>query len=130
MTLRKTWRTAAVAAVLSLAGAAQAQPVNLSSLHDALHLSAAQEDAWRAYTAAVAPDPFADARRRSAMQMLPSLPTPRRIDLITAAMQQDLSSFQRQGQAVKAFYNVLTPQQQAVFDRQTLQLGQGGGPPR
>lgn len=131
-------RLALVAGIVlaGVGGSVQAQPpqpeaqrANLMALHDALHLSAEQEPAWRAYLRATTPDPQAEARRQAAASMLPKLPTPRRIDLITAAMQQDLDAFRRAGDAVKAFYNVLTPEQRATFDRQTLQLG-GGAQPR
>ena len=94
---------------------------DLSALHDALHLSAAQEDAWRGYRAAIAPDPQAEARHRAASMMMGTLTTPRRVDLIDAEMEQDLTIVHRQGEAVKAFYAKLTPDQQRTFDRQTMQ---------
>ena len=49
-----------------------------------------------------------------------SMPTPRRIALINATMQQDVADLNQQGQAVVNFYNHLTPDQQAIFDRVTL----------
>ncbi len=112
----------------TLAGAAHAQTApDLSSLHDALHLTAAQEDGWRAYRSAITPDPQAEARHRQASMLMATLPTPRRVDLIDAEMQEDLAMVRRQGDAVKAFYSGLTPDQQRTFDRQTLQgQGQGG----
>jgi hypothetical protein len=111
------------------AGAASAQAPDLSALHDALHLTAPQEDAWRAYTSAIAPDPEAAARHRAAAMMIPTLPTPRRVDLIDAEMAEDQAVVRRQGEAVKAFYATLTPEQQRAFDRQTApgQAGQGAG---
>jgi hypothetical protein len=124
---------------LSAAGAALAQQppqgpspqVQLSQLHDALHLTATQEPAWRAYVAALRPDPSIQARRRSAAEMMPKLPTPRRVDLITAEMDQDLAVMRRQGEAVKAFYAQLSPQQQSTFDRITAQMqAQGEGGPQ
>jgi hypothetical protein len=42
-------------------------------------------------------------------------------------MQDDLAVLQRQGQAVKAFYALLTPAQQRTFDRQTKPNAQQGG---
>lgn len=124
-------RLFASALCLSLAlaaGAASAQqptagqepPVRMTQLHDALHLTADQEQAWRAYASAVTPDPYAQARHQAAQRMLPQLPTPRRIALIDATMSQDLTDFRRQGQAVTAFYARLTPDQQKVFDRETV----------
>jgi hypothetical protein len=135
---------AALLAALAAGDASHAQPggyaqpsgypPQLAALHDGLHLSAAQEDGWRAYVAAIAPDPAADARHRETSRMMPSLPTPRRVDLINAEVDAEAAMVHRQGNAVKAFYASLTPDQQRTFDRQTaIQSGgqaQGqGGPP-
>lgn len=109
--------------LLSATGAAAQQqpPIRLTQLHDALHLSADQEPAWRTYTAALSPNPQTDARHNATRQMLPKLTSPRRIALINATMEQDLADFRQQGEAVVAFYGRLTPDQQAIFDRQTAQ---------
>lgn len=112
------------------AAAAQEPPVRLSQLHDALHLTADQEGAWRAYEAAVAPPPGAQSRHEAAQRMLPQLTTPRRIALIDATMSQDLADFRRQGAAIDAFYGRLTPEQQAVFDRQTAPPAQSQSQPQ
>jgi hypothetical protein len=58
--------------------------------------------------------------------MMTGLPTPRRIDLIEANMQADVEVMHRQGEATKAFYGALTPEQQKVFDRETLPQPGGG----
>lgn len=108
--------------VVVLAGPAAAQdaPAGLGQLHDDLGLRPDQESAWRAYAAAVAPDPQADARRRATDELLPSIPTPRRIALIEASLAQDVADLRRQGQAVMAFYARLSPDQQRTFDVETL----------
>lgn len=72
----------------------------MSRLHDALYLSSTQEAAWRAYADAVAPDPAVEARRQSAASLMHTLPTPCRIDLISAEMTADMASTRRQGDAV------------------------------
>lgn len=100
--------------------AQQAVSADLIRLHDDLHLSASQEGAWRDYTRAIAPDPQAQARHRAADQLMPLAPAPRRIALMEAAMAADLADFRRQGAAVTAFYDQLTPDQQRTFDRETL----------
>jgi len=51
------------------------------------------------------------------------LKTPRRIALIDATMDQDVADFRRKGEAVTAFYARLTPDQQVIFDRETLSQG-------
>jgi len=138
--MRKNLLVVLSALSLSAASAAlaQGQPQGpspqqqLSQLHDALRLTATQEPAWRAYVAALAPDPSMEARRRSAADMMAKLPTPRRVDLVNAEMEQDMSALRRQGEAVKAFYAQLSPQQQSTFDRITAQAqtqGEGGPPP-
>ena len=96
-----------------------------SLLHDALHLQGGQEDAWRAFQAAVTPDPQSQAQARQTAQMAPTLPTPRRLALVRAQMQADLESYDRTARAVNAFYAVLNPDQQRTFDRQTAQQGAG-----
>jgi hypothetical protein len=112
----------ALALVLALSGPAGAQdaPKGLQQLHDDLGLRADQESAWRAYAAAMAPDPQADARRRATDELLPQIPTPRRIALIEASMAQDVADLRRQGEAVMAFYSRLSPDQQRTFDVETL----------
>jgi LTXXQ motif family protein len=116
---------AVLAAAAALSGSAQAQTSQLSGLHDALHLNPAQEDGWRAYVAAISPDPMANARHQETGRMLPSLPTPRRVDLINAQVDADAAMVHRQGVAVKAFYAGLSPTQQQTFDRLTA-AAQGG----
>jgi len=144
---------AAFAVVVSAAGASHAQggyqsggyqsggyqaggyQAQINALHDSLHLTSAQEDGWRAYQAAIAPDPGAQARQRETARMIPGLPTPRRVDLINATVDADAAAVHRQGAAVKAFYASLTPDQQRTFDRQTAMQPGGqqqpsqGGPP-
>jgi len=109
---------AAVAAV-TLAPTAQGQTSQVQSLHDALHLSAAQEDAWRTFQTAIAPDSDQAARDQSAAQMMPTLSAPRRVDLSIAVLQADLATLERRGAALKVFYATLSQQQQKIFDQQT-----------
>jgi Spy/CpxP family protein refolding chaperone len=92
---------------------------DLTRLHSALHITAAQEGAWRAFVAASAPDPQQQARERSAQAMLPKLTAPQRVDLSIAAAQADLDTLRAHGEALKAFYAALTPEQQKTFDRET-----------
>lgn len=108
--------------VLAWAATAAAQDTSrqLARLHDALHLTPAQDGAWRDYVAAVTPTAEATDRRRSMEEMMPQLPTPRRIALIEASMARDEADFHREGQAVIAFYQQLTPEQQRTFDTETL----------
>ncbi len=101
---------------------AQAQ---IQHLREALRLRPDQQDAWRAYQSAIAPDPQQAAAARQAGLLMPNLPTPRRLALIRAQMQASLTAFDRVAQAVDAFYAGLSPDQQRIFDEQTAQQGQG-----
>ena len=104
-------------------GGQQAVSAELLRLHDDLKLTEAQEAAWHDYTVAIAPNPQTEARHQAATELLPMVPTPRRIALIEATMAQDDLDFRKQGAAVNAFYGKLTPEQQKVFDRDTLPQG-------
>jgi hypothetical protein len=110
---------AGVLVCLTLAGAAAADPMSPDELHSSLHLTPAQEPAWRAYQAAISPDPAARTRQQATQMLLPTLTTPRRIDLLDAQMDATLAAMRRQGEAVKAFYATLTPAQQHAFDAAT-----------
>jgi aminopeptidase N len=104
------------------AATAQGDPRQLSRLHDSLRLAGQQELAWRDYEAAVQPNPQREARREAMEQLLPRLPTPRRIALMAAAMRQDTDDVQRQTSAVLTFYGQLTHAQQKTFDRLTASM--------
>jgi len=110
-----------VFAALAVAAAAHAQSrgPDLHRLHDALNLSASQEEAWNAFQSASEPDPQDEARDRSAASMMPNLHAPQRVDLSIAAMKADLDSLERRGAALKTFYQALSPDQQTVFDKET-----------
>jgi protein CpxP len=93
---------------------------DLAGLHAALQLTPAQDPAWRAFAAASTPDPQQEARERSAQSMMATLRSPQRVDLSISAAEADLQTLRERGAALKAFYAVLSPSQQAVFDRRTL----------
>ena len=107
---------AIAAAPLALA---QSRGPDLHRLHDALNLSAAQEEAWNTFQAASQPNPQDEARDRTAAQMMPGLHAPQRVDLSIAAMKADLDEMEQRGAALKTFYGVLSPAQQTTFDTET-----------
>lgn len=120
------------AALVAAAAPALAQDISpdLAKLHDDLHLSQDQERSWDAYVAAIRPTADMMARRQATQDLLPMVPTPRRIALLQANMEKDAADLRRQGAAVIAFYNQLTPNQQRTFDMDTLPGAQGGTPSR
>jgi hypothetical protein len=113
--------TVSILAALALSPAAYAQSraPDLHRLHDALNLSAAQEEAWNAFQTASEPNPQDEARDRTAAQMMSGLHAPQRVDLSIAAMKADLDTLEHRGEALKTFYATLSPDQQTVFDRET-----------
>jgi hypothetical protein len=111
---------------LALAGGAVAQQSASSTqsrLHDDLRLSSGQEGAWQQYLRAIDEGGQMQARRQAAEQLMPQIPTPRRLALMDATMSDELADFRRQRAAVEAFYNRLTPDQQRTFDRDTSPQG-------
>ncbi len=116
------WRMAAFSLCLSVV-CAHAQPSGpgmLDSLYGSLKLSSSQEGAWQALKNAYASDPQEMSQRRAAIDSMRTLHAPQRMDLSIKLMKDDLESLQRRGEALKAFYATLSPQQQAIFDRDTL----------
>lgn len=89
-------------------------------LHLALHLAPSQETAWQQYRSQSDVPDRAQERRRSASTLFPTLDAPHRMDLVEAEMRQELADLQRQSQALKGFYAVLTPEQRRIFDTRTL----------
>ena len=108
------------AAGLAFTTAAQAEAPNLNALRNALHLTPSQQDAWTAYAASIATPAAAQQRRRAAADLFPTLPAPRRFDLMEAEMRQELTELHQQSVALETFYATLTPDQQRIFDKQTL----------
>ena len=107
--------------------AAQAQPQQqgqdqgFNQLHRALNLTPQQEDGWRAFQQSYTMDPAVMARQRDAANAMARMSAPQRIDQTISMMREDLDGMQRRGAALKTFYATLSPQQQRVFDRETLQ---------
>jgi len=114
---------AALGAMVAFAAPASSQTVGLTpeqKLHDYLRLTPQQEVGWEAYRKQTAEPNHAQERRRSAAALFPKVSAPQRMDLMEAEMKQELVDLHQQAQALKSFYATLTPEQQKVFDTQTL----------
>ena len=89
-----------------------------------LKLTAAQNGAWTTYTAAMKPPADLMAKRAAEHIELDKLSTPERIDKMKALRTQHMgdmnAAMDQRGEATKAFYATLTPEQQKVFDANTL----------
>jgi len=118
MKFKRSIITVFVALLASYSGV-QAQTPEIQRLHDALHLAPQQEGAWHDYQAATLVSPEEAARRRRAIEMMPTLTAPQRVELSIAAMHADLESFEKRGTALKTFYGTLSHDQQVTFDRIT-----------
>ena len=99
-----------------------------------LNLSAAQANAWTTVVAAMQPPadmaaPMNPENRKKMREEMASLTTPERIDRMGAIRVRHDTEIARRGEATKAFYATLSPEQQKVFDAETLRGGPGGGRP-
>lgn len=94
-----------------------------AALKASLKLSPAQEGAWSTYTAAMKLPTDLMAKRPDRAEV-EKLPTPERIDrmkeLRTKHMNDMTAAMDKRGDATKAFYATLTPEQQKVFDANAM----------
>lgn len=101
-----------------------------AALKAQLKLTAAQEGAWTTYTAAMKPPADMMAKRPDPTEMA-KLSTPERIDkmktLRTQHMADMATTMDKHGEATKAFYATLTPEQQKVFDANAMGMQKADG---
>jgi hypothetical protein len=88
----------------------------MTQLKAQLKLTAAQEPAWAAFTAAMQPG---ERKARLDHADMEKLTTPERVDRMRAMRAQHAAEADRRGEATKAFYAALTPEQQKTFDAQS-----------
>jgi hypothetical protein len=93
-------------------------------LHDVLRIRPDQEQAWQNFQRSSMPSEQEEAQRRDAYQGMARLRAPQRMDLSIQMMRSDLQDMERRGEALKAFYATLSPDQQAAFDRETMRQPQ------
>ena len=91
-----------------------------AALHDALKLSAAQEPAWRSFIAAAQPAAHPAPDGHGAWK---ELPAPQRLEKAIELSKQHTAMMEERLGALKAFYAVLTPEQQKVFDANAMRGG-------
>jgi protein CpxP len=97
-----------------------------AALKEKLKLTAEQEGAWTTFTAAMKPS--ADMTQRMADRgEMAKLTTPDRIDKMKAMHTQLGAEMDKRGEAIKAFYAVLSPEQKKVFDAQHMRGGRHRG---
>ena len=97
-----------------------------AELKAALKLTPAQEGAWTRFTGAMQP-PAAGPRDRMDREAFKNMTTPQRIDAMEKRQAEHQAHMKQRGEAVKAFYAQLTPEQQKVFDERGMRHGEGKG---
>lgn len=96
-----------------------------ADLKTALKLTAAQEAAWGTFTSAMKP-PAMDGKNRPNREDMAKLTTPERLEKMQALKAERDAHMAKRMEATKAFYAVLTPEQQKVFDTQAHDKGGHG----
>lgn len=86
-----------------------------------LQITAAQEAAWSAFTTAMKPP--ADLPARPDHAEFARLTTPERIDRMQAMKARRDAEMAKRADATKTFYAALSPEQQKVFDSESLHMG-------
>ena len=94
----------------------------MAELKAALKITPAQESAWNTFDAAMQPPAQPPSRAMSRADM-EQLTTPERIDRMQKRRAERNALMQQRGDAVKAFYAQLTPEQQETFDRHARRFG-------
>jgi len=98
----------------------------LDKLKAELKLSPAQEGAWNQFSAAMQP-PALGARGPASRADFAKLSTPERIDLMQKRADERHARMKQRGDATKAFYAQLTPEQQKSFDSRAQRAGRSEG---
>ncbi|RZJ60309.1 MAG: hypothetical protein EON49_08810 [Acidovorax sp.] len=99
------------------------QAKRMAALKDQLRLTPAQESGWTTFTTALQPG---ERTARLDRKDMDKLTTPERIDRMRALRAQHAAEADRRGEATKAFYTTLTPEQQKTFDAQASRHHRGG----
>ena len=87
----------------------------LAKLHDQLKLTEDQEQAWQAFVKQMTPTA---SPTRPDWSEWSTLSAPDRMEKLVALMQARQNQLVNRASAVKAFYKVLTPEQQKIFNEQ------------
>lgn len=90
-----------------------------------LKITAAQEAAWTTFTASMQPPAHGPRPDRAEFD---KLSTPERIDKMRALRAERDAEMDKRGDATKAFYAALSPEQQKVFDANAMPHRGHGGP--
>lgn len=97
-----------------------------NKLKQTLQITAAQEPAWNAFVASMAPP--AQGMQRPSRDEMEKLTTPQRLERMQAMKAQHDQHMAARVEATKRFYSALTPEQQKRFDAESHRfMGKGHG---
>jgi hypothetical protein len=99
----------------------QRRTQRLAALKEKLKLDAAQEPAWNSF--ATAQQPPQRTGQRPSRDDIAKLTTPQRLDLMQQRQAERSAAFAKRADATRSFYAALKPEQQQVFDAETLRAG-------
>ena len=102
---------------------AQTPAQRLAQLHEKLGVTAAQETAWSTFVTALTSSATQQKPTPDAFQ---GLSAPDRMDKMVAILTTRKTDLENKAAAVRAFYGVLTPAQQQIFDAQFNMQRRGG----
>lgn len=108
---------------------AQMHAKHLAELKAKLKITASQEAAWSTFAEAMKP-PTELMGQRPDRAELDKLSTPERIDKMRALHKEHMAAMEaamdKRGDATKAFYTTLTPEQKKLFDAEFAKMGRHG----
>jgi hypothetical protein len=93
---------------------------HMAKLKDKLKITDSQEAAWSSFSDAIKPP--AQTPMHANMAEFEQLNTPERIDRMQAMHESQAARMNQRAQATKAFYAQLNPDQQKVFDTESLRM--------
>jgi len=102
---------------------------HLANLKAKLKITASQEAAWNTFADSMKPPADMMGKRPDRAEM-EKLTTPERIDKMQALHKEHMTAMEammnKHAEATKAFYAVLSPEQQKTFDAETAKMGPHG----
>lgn len=103
----------------------QRRAQRLAALKDKLKLDAAQEPAWNSFAATQ--QQAQRPAQRPGREDIAKLTTPQRLDLMQQRQAERAAAFAKRADATRSFYAALKPEQQQIFDAETLRTGRHHG---
>jgi hypothetical protein len=100
----------------------------LAALKTKLNLTPAQQGAWDTFAAAEQPPARQPGEMRAQWEEFQKMTTPERLDRMQQRQTEHAANFAKRADATRAFYAQLSPEQQKIFDTESLPRRGPGGP--